>query len=141
MKIHPCSADVIISIVMSLYLLDGNLLPDISGTLTENKERYGILTSRRNRNFIRTTKPTPLVALPIQNSSVVNSVILEPFGGSGSTLIACEQTDRICYAIEIDEKFVDVIVRRYVDFKENSDDVFLLRNGEKIPYSEVLTNE
>lgn len=43
--------------------------------------------------------------------------------------------------IEIDEKFVDVIVRRYVDFKENSDDVFLLRNGEKIPYSEVLTNE
>ena len=47
----------------------------------------------------------------------------------------------VCYAIEIDEKFVDVIVRRYVDFKENSDDVFLLRNGEKIPYSEVLTNE
>ena len=88
-----------------------------------------------------TTKPIPLVAYPIQNSSVVNSVILEPFGGSGSTLIACEQTDRICYAIEIDEKFVDVIVRRYVDFKENSDDVFLLRNGEKIPYSEVLTNE
>ena len=116
---------------------DGNLQPDISGILTENKERYGILTSRRNP----TTKPIPLVAYPIQNSSVVNSVILEPFGGSGSTLIACEQTDRICYAIEIDEKFVDVIVRRYVDFKENSDDVFLLRNGEKIPYSEVLTNE
>lgn len=132
---------MIISIVMSLYLSDGNLQPDISGILTENKERYGILTSRRNRNFIRQPKPIPLVAYPIQNSSVVNSVILEPFGGSGSTLIACEQTDRICYAIEIDEKFVDVIVRRYVDFKENSDDVFLLRNGEKIPYSEVLTNE
>ena len=127
---------MIISIVMSLYLSDGNLQPDISGILTENKERYGILTELHP-----TTKPIPLVAYPIQNSSVVNSVILEPFGGSGSTLIACEQTDRICYAIEIDEKFVDVIVRRYVDFKENSDDVFLLRNGEKIPYSEVLTNE
>ena len=130
---------MIISIVMSLYLSDGNLQPDISGILTENKERYGILTSRRNQNFIRQQNQYRL--WHIQNSSVVNSVILEPFGGSGSTLIACEQTDRICYAIEIDEKFVDVIVRRYVDFKENSDDVFLLRNGEKIPYSEVLTNE
>jgi ParB family chromosome partitioning protein len=82
-----------------------------------------------------------LVAYPIQNSSVVNSLVLEPFGGSGSTLIACEQTDRICYAVELDEKFVDVIVRRYVDFKENSDDVFLLRDGEKIPYSEVCGDE
>lgn len=122
-------------------MLDGNLLPDISGTLTENKERYGNFDKPKKSELHPTTKPIPLVAYPIQNSSVVNSVILEPFGGSGSTLIACEQTDRICYAIEIDEKFVDVIVRRYVDFKENSDDVFLLRNGEKIPYSEVLTNE
>lgn len=72
---------------------------------------------------------------------MVNSLVLEPFGGSGSTLIACEQTDRICYAAELDEKFVDVIVRRYVDFKENSDDVFLLRNGKKIPYGEVNRDE
>ena len=86
-------------------------------------------------------KPLDLIAYPIKNSSVVNSLVLEPFGGSGSTLIACEQLDRICYAIELDEKFVDVIVKRYVDFKGNSDDVFLLRDGEKIPYSEVMTDE
>ena len=84
-----------------------------------------------------TTKPVPLVAYPIQNSSVVNSIVLEPFGGSGSTLIACEQTDRVCYAIELDEKFVDVIVKRYVDFIGNSDSVFLVHNGDKIPYSEL----
>ena len=88
-----------------------------------------------------TMKPLDLIAYPIKNSSVVNSLVLEPFGGSGSTLIACEQLDRICYAIELDEKFVDVIVKRYVDFKENSDDVFLLRDGEKIPYGEVAIKE
>ena len=88
-----------------------------------------------------TMKPLDLIAYPIKNSSVVNSLVLEPFGGSGSTLIACEQLDRICYAIELDEKFVDVIVKRYVDFKGNSDDVFLLRDGEKIPYIEVAIKE
>ena len=81
------------------------------------------------------------MAYPIQNSSVVNSIVLEPFAGSGSTLIACEQTDRVCYAIELDEKFVDVIVKRYVDFIGNSDSVFLVRNGDKIPYSEVSQDE
>ena len=88
-----------------------------------------------------TTKPVPLVAYPIQNSSVVNSIVLEPFGGSGSTLIACEQTDRICYAVELDEKFVDVIVKRYIAFRESDSDVFLCRNGETIPYSEVSQDE
>ena len=84
-----------------------------------------------------TTKPLDLVAYPIKNSSTVNALVLDPFGGSGSTLIACEQIDRICYTAELDEKFADVIVRRYVDFKGSSDDVFLLRDSEKIPYSEV----
>ena len=88
-----------------------------------------------------TMKPVALVAYPIKNSSIVNSIVLEPFGGSGSTLIACEQTDRICYAAELDEKFVDIIVNRYISFKESADDVFLIRDGEKIPYSEVEQNE
>jgi len=60
-----------------------------------------------------TMKPVPLVSYPILNSSLPNCIVLDPFGGSGSTLIACEQTDRICYTIELDEKFCDVIVRRY----------------------------
>lgn len=84
-----------------------------------------------------TMKPLDLIAYPIKNSSTVNALVLDPFGGSGSTLIACEQIDRICYTAELDEKFADVIVKRYVDFKGNSDDVFLLRDDEKIPYNKV----
>ena len=59
-----------------------------------------------------TMKPIALLAYPIMNSSMSNAVVLDPFGGSGSTLIACEQSDRICYTVELDEKFCDVIVAR-----------------------------
>ncbi|KEI05966.1 site-specific DNA-methyltransferase [Clostridium botulinum] len=83
-----------------------------------------------------TTKPVPLIAYPIQNSSMTNCIVLEPFGGSGSTLIACEQTDRICYAVELDEKYCDVIVKRYIE-TAGDDEVFLIRYGEKIKYNEV----
>ena len=60
-------------------------------------------------------KPIALIAYPIMNSSLTNSIVLDPFGGSGSTLIASEQTDRICYMIELDEKFCDVIAKRYIE--------------------------
>jgi site-specific DNA-methyltransferase (adenine-specific) len=63
---------------------------------------------------------------------------LDPFLGSGSTLIACEQTGRICYGIELDEKFMDVIVKRYIEQTGSEDNVFVLRGGVKIPYSEVV---
>lgn len=84
-----------------------------------------------------TMKPIPLIAYPIKNSSMSNCIILDPFGGSGSTLIACEQTNRICYTIELDEKFCDVIVKRYVEQAGRSDDVYVMRNGEKTPFSEL----
>ena len=51
-----------------------------------------------------TMKPIPLIAYPIKNSSMSNCIVLDPFGGSGSTLIVCEQTNRICHTIELDEK-------------------------------------
>lgn len=63
--------------------------------------------------------------------------MLDVFGGSGSTLIACEQLNRICYMMELNEKYVDVIVNRYINFKESDDDVFLIRDGIQIPYKEV----
>jgi DNA modification methylase len=84
-----------------------------------------------------TMKPVPLIAYPILNSSMVNSIVLDPFGGSGSTLVACEQTERICYTIELDEKYSDVIVKRYVEQVGDSDSVFLLRDGTKYKYSEL----
>ena len=67
-----------------------------------------------------TMKPIALLAYPISNSSMSNTLILDPFGGSGSTLIACEQTDRSCYTIELDEKFCDVIVKRWEDYTGQS---------------------
>lgn len=88
-----------------------------------------------------TMKPVTLMAYPIQNSSMSNCIVLEPFGGSGSTLIACEQTNRICYAVELDEKFVDVIVKRYIETVGSSDGVFLIRDGVKHPYQEVAVHE
>lgn len=85
-----------------------------------------------------TMKPVPLLAYPIRNSSMANSVVLDPFGGSGSTLIACEQTDRICLTIELDEKFCDVIVKRYIEQVGSDDGVYVVRDGKKIPYSELV---
>lgn len=84
-----------------------------------------------------TMKPIPLLAYPIGNSSMANSVVLDPFGGSGSTLIACEQTDRICRTIELDEKFCDVIVNRYIEQVGYADDVSVLRDGKTYSYEEV----
>ena len=82
-------------------------------------------------------KPIPLLAYPIMNSSMTNSVVLDPFGGSGSTLIACEQTDRICYTVELDEKFCDVIVKRYIEQVGTPDGVSVQRDGLTYQYSEV----
>ena len=84
-----------------------------------------------------TMKPVPLIAYPILNSSMVNCIMLDPFGGSGSTLVACEQTKRICHAIELDEKYCDVIVKRYIEQVGDSDSVFLLRDGTKYKYNEL----
>lgn len=88
-----------------------------------------------------TMKPVALMAYPIQNSCMSNCIVLDPFLGSGSTLIACEETNRICYGIELDEKFADVIVRRYIEKVGGSDGVFLLRDNVKNPYSEVEHHE
>jgi len=84
-----------------------------------------------------TMKPVPLVAYPILNSSMTGCIVLDPFGGSGSTLIACEQTKRICYTVELDEKFCDVIVKRYIEQVGSKDNVFLIRDGVKMAFSEV----
>lgn len=88
-----------------------------------------------------TMKPVALIGYPIQNSCMSNCIVLDPFLGSGSTLIACEETGRICYGVELDEKFCDVIVKRYVEKTESGDQVFVLRDGEKIPYAQIFQDE
>ena len=84
-----------------------------------------------------TMKPIPLLAYPIQNSSMSNTLVLDPFGGSGSTLIACEQTDRDCYTIELDEKYCDVIVKRYIEQTGTSDGVSVERDGKVYTFAEL----
>ena len=84
-----------------------------------------------------TMKPIALLAYPIMNSSMSNTVILDPFGGSGSTLIACEQSDRSCCTVELDEKFCDVIVKRYIEQVGTSENVSVVRDGLTYAYAEV----
>ena len=84
-----------------------------------------------------TMKPVALMAYPIKNSTMTNCIVLDPFLGSGSTLIACEETGRICCGVELDEKFVDVIVRRYIEQIGSSDGVSVLRDGQTYKYEEV----
>ena len=88
-----------------------------------------------------TMKPIPLLAYPIMNSSMSNTVVLDPFGGSGSTLIACEQTDRICCTVELDEKFCDVIVKRYIEQVGGTENVTVQRDGLTYKYEEVATGD
>ena len=83
-------------------------------------------------------KPVQLMAYPIQNSSMRGTLVLDPFLGSGSTLIAADQTGRICYGIELDEKFVDVIVKRYMEARENTD-VKLIREGRTLSFEEAVS--
>ncbi len=91
---------------------------------------------KRNENH-PTSKPVGLLAYPIQNSCQVNGIVLDPFGGSGSTLIACEQTDRICCMLELDPKYASVILRRFAELKGNSDDVTVERDGKTYSYAEL----
>ncbi|WP_418790926.1 site-specific DNA-methyltransferase [Phosphitispora sp. TUW77] len=88
-----------------------------------------------------TMKPVPLIAYPIVNSSMTGCIVLDPFGGSGSTLIACEQTDRVCFTVELEEKFCDVIVKRYIEQVGSQENISLLREGKKLCFSDVNVAE
>lgn len=77
-----------------------------------------------------TMKPLKLLARLVKNSSVTGDIVLDTFGGSGSTLITCEQLGRKCYTMELDPKYADVIVKRYLKFT-NAEAATLIRNGKK----------
>lgn len=93
---------------------------------------------KKNENHPN-SKPLDLLAYPITNSSQANAIVLDTFGGSGSTLIACEQLDRTCFMLEIDEKYASVILRRYAQFKQNSgEDITCERGGQVLSYAELV---
>lgn len=88
-----------------------------------------------------TMKPVELVQRAIENSSKRGNFVLDQFGGSGTTLIACENTGRTCFMMELDPKYVDVIVNRYIDKVGSNSEVFLLRDGKRLSYEEVRVKE
>ena len=92
---------------------------------------------KRNENH-PTSKPLDLLAYPITNSSQVNSIVIDTFGGSGSTMMACEQTGRICYMMEFDPKYASVILRRYVEDFGGADQVYVERDGKKLMYADLV---
>ena len=92
---------------------------------------------KRNKNH-PTSKPLDLLAYPIGNSTQANAIVLDTFGGSGSTLMACEQTNRICYTMELDPKYASVILRRYVEDGGNPDEIYVERNGQKLMFSDLV---
>lgn len=86
-----------------------------------------------------TMKPVGLMSYPIKNSSMTNGIVLDPFLGSGSTLVACVETDRVCRGIELDTKFMDVIVKRYIELNNgNASDVYVIRDGQKLRLDEAM---
>ena len=92
---------------------------------------------KRNENH-PTSKPLDLLSYPIRNSSQENAIIIDTFGGSGSTLMACEAPNRICYTMELDEKYASVILRRYVEDTGDVDGVYVIRGDKRIPYTDLV---
>lgn len=88
-----------------------------------------------------TMKPVGLMSYPVRNSTMTNGIVLDPFLGSGSTLIACCETDRICRGIELDPRFVDVIVMRFKTWLEEQNgnaEIYVMRDGQELTLEEIL---
>ncbi len=92
---------------------------------------------KRNANH-PTSKPLDLLGYPIGNSSQENAIVIDTFGGSGSTMMACEQINRTCFMMELDEKYASVILRRAVENGINLGDIFVERDGQKIMYADLV---
>ncbi|OPX88615.1 MAG: DNA adenine methyltransferase YhdJ [Pelotomaculum sp. PtaB.Bin104] len=104
----------------------------------DRKQTTLVRFDRPSRNADHPTmKPIGLCGYFIANSSKEGDIVLDPFGGSGSTLIACEQMGRTCYTSELDPIYCDVIVKRYIENTGSDAGVFLLRSGERVPFGQV----
>lgn len=92
---------------------------------------------KRNKDH-PTSKPLDLLGYPISNSTQENAIVLDTFGGSGSTLMACEQLNRTCMTMELDPKYASVILRRYVEDTGDSENVSVVRDGKKLQYVDLV---
>ena len=83
------------------------------------------------------SKPVLLIAYLVKQCTQENGLVLDSFLGSASTLIACEQLGRICYGVELEPKFVDVAVKRYIQQVGGSEGVMVERDGRTLSYEDV----
>lgn len=86
-----------------------------------------------------TQKPIRMLSEILKDFTKESDIILDVFGGSGSTLIACEQLNRRCFMCELSPNYIDVIVKRFIDFTNNKNDVYVIRDGQKIKYKDLKT--
>ena len=109
---------------------------------SDRKQKCVLTFDKPKRNELHPTqKPVPLISYLMKNSSRPKDLVIDLFGGSGTTLIAAEETDRTCFTMEIDEKYASAIVRRYVKARGNTDDVFVVRGGEQIKATQIYDFE
>ena len=109
---------------------------------SDRKQKCVLTFDKPKRNELHPTqKPVPLISYLMKNSSRPKDLVIDLFGGSGTTLIAAEETDRTCFTMEIDEKYASAIVRRYVKARGNTDDVFVVRGGEQIKAAQIYDFE
>ena len=106
---------------------------NITRTSSNPNVRYKIVTSSPVERIDTS------VQVGVQDiSTQANAIVIDTFGGSGSTLMACEQMNRICYTMELDEKYASVILRRYVEDTNDSENVYVIRDGVKILYKDLV---
>lgn len=113
--------------------------PGAAHYMTSDRSKTSVLEFARPKRSAEhpTMKPIPLWVELISNSSKKGERVFDPFLGSGTTLIASEQANRICYGMEIDPKYCHVIVKRYLDYCTEKNRPFELKiNGEEISAEE-----
>ena len=99
----------------------------------------GIKDSEKEGFGHPSSKPVPLIAYLIKQCTQTNGLVLDGFLGSASTLIACEEINRSCFGVEIEPKFVDVAVKRYVHYRNSqTEDVYLMRDGQRMSFEEAM---
>ncbi|GHU53727.1 adenine methyltransferase [Clostridia bacterium] len=93
----------------------------------------------KKNNLHPTMKPLDLLAYPLKNSTAANAIVLDVFSGSFSTGMTCEQLNRVCYAMEIDERYASASIKRFIA-EYGADGVTVERNGKILTFTEVTEN-
>ncbi len=135
--IHDRTQSNIIDNRKDISKLKKDELFDILKQIFDNYESDVIDDARPLRSSEHPTmKPITLCGKLIRNSSREREIVYDGFAGSGSTLMACEQMNRISYNMELDERYCDVIIKRYIK-SFGDEEIYLERDGKIVPYGKT----